>query len=59
MQEQFNTDSLANDKATQEIITNANKLIENDTKATTSQMSTMLSQILNAIQRVEDACRDI
>ena len=30
MQEQFNTDSLANDKATQEIITNANKLIEND-----------------------------
>ena len=59
MQEQFNTDSLANDKATQEIITNANKLIENDTKATTSQMSAMLSQILNAIQRVEDACRDI
>ena len=59
MQEQFNTDSLANDKATQEIITNANKLIENDTKATTSQMSIMLSQILNAIQRVEDACRDI
>ena len=59
IQEQYNTDSLANDKATQEIIANASKLIEEDTKQTTSQMSAMLSKILTAIHSVEDACRDI
>lgn len=59
MQEQFNTDSLANDAKAQEALDIANKLMATDTTEVKQQLSGDTSAIITAIQRVEDACRDI
>ena len=59
IQEQFNTDSLANDVKAQEALDIANKLMATDTTEVKQQLSGDTSAIITAIQRVEDACRDI